>query len=217
MRPEPKSAPGSPGAPGRATGRIQKAWSWGSGPVQRVPAGQIPAELGRLAQALEEARTVLRAQRELLPSGAREGLDQALDDLSDVVFLADVERLVLEEHLGAGSAVAKVVGEVELLLGPDRAERARELGGRVVRGLEGVEPAQAEDAVILTRRLTVEDLSCRPQAIVTEEESPAQLVLELARALGVPVVTGAVGASEALSQGLRVEVDGGTGEIRQLD
>jgi signal transduction protein with GAF and PtsI domain len=208
---------GLPGTPGRGVGEVVHAWEWGhGGPVQRVPAGQIPSELGCLARAFSRARFTLRAQLEALPTGARGPIEEALADLSDVVFLADVERLVLEEHLGARSAVAKVVGEVEQLFGPARAARAHELGTSVVRGLEGAAPAHADDAVIVARRLAVEDVAWSPRAAVTEEQQPAPRVVELARALRVPVVFAVADAVHALEAGAQVEVDGAAGQVRTV-
>ena len=77
-------------------------------------------------------------------------------------------------------------------------------------GRAGAAPLGA-DAVVVARRLTVEDVLGRPAGAVTIEEEPR--ALEVARALGVPVVR-ADGA--VLSAGQSVLVDGDAGEVRAL-
>jgi len=170
----------------------------------------VPGELGRLAEAFAGARRGLVDAQVGASGVVRAVLDDALHDLGDVVFLADVERLVLEVHLDAPSALAKAVGEIIQLVGTSRAADARDLGARVARGLAGAAPLGA-DAVVVARRLTVEDVLGRPAGAVTIEEEPR--ALEVARALGVPVVR-ADGA--VLSAGQSVLVDGDAGEVRAL-
>lgn len=206
---------GRPLAPGRGTGVVAPAWEWALGAVlSRVPQVEVPDELGRLAQAFAGARRCLVEARAGASDAAREALDDALHDLGDVVFLADVERLVLDEHLDAPSALAKAVGEVVQLVGAARAADARDLGARVARGLTGAAPT-GPGTIVVAHRLTVEDVLGRPAGAITLEEDPR--ALEVARALGVPVVrVEGVDLPGTLPVGRPVSLDGDRGEVRVL-
>jgi phosphotransferase system enzyme I (PtsI) len=99
--PAPVLLRGTSVAGGFALGRAQRSGQdLGAKPSTRVPKDQVPRELTRLQAALEAARAELDQLRAELPAAVPEDHARVLQThatlLGDAVFLADVEKLIVE-------------------------------------------------------------------------------------------------------------------------
>ncbi|MDA1263782.1 MAG: hypothetical protein O2816_01735 [Planctomycetota bacterium] len=103
--------------------------------ARRVVRDRVPHELSRLSHARRQARRDLESLAARLDLEHGELCEDRLHDLDDVVFLADVEGLILQEHLAAESALAKAVLDVVAFFGERRARVLREVGDLVLRYL----------------------------------------------------------------------------------
>ena len=111
-------------------------------------------------------------------------------------------------HLGADPTETAIVSGT-----PASAGRATALV-RVIRGPDEFDDLQ--DGVILVAALTAPawtPLFTRAAAVVTDVGSPAAHASIIAREYGIPAVVGCGDATARLRTGMRVTVEGGTGNV----
>lgn len=207
----------------------------GTSATRRVPQDQVPAELARLQRALESAGAELEELRAGLPADVPDDHARVLDThsklLGDAVFLADVEKLVVEEQLELESAIARAVADFDrifqLVENPRIRERAvdlRDVGLRVLRAVEreradgeGAAPLALSGVILVAKELTLVDLlgsgGERPAGIVTSAGSLAGHAALLARSMGVPTLVGVEGLLEAVESGDTVLLDATEGIV----
>ena len=201
-------------------------------PEYVVPLGGEAAELetyrGAVKAAREDLERILSSLRERPGRDDGRILEAHLMMLDDPVMIAETERSIAVGRLNAASAVrrtadgfrAKFAGMED----PYFRERVRDLDDverRLLRHLAGREADAAIElpgpSVFVARdlspseavRLPVKDIL----AIVLEGGSPVSHVALLARAMGVPAVTGVENAFAALEPGADVFVDGTLGRV----
>jgi phosphoenolpyruvate-protein phosphotransferase (PTS system enzyme I) len=228
-----KTVQGKPVSPGYAQGH---AAILGVGeittPRRTIAEHEIDREIGRFRGALDDSyRDLLRLQERVqseLGSVEAEIFSAHLLFLKDPQFIERVERSVRHDRLGIESAIAVTVTElVDILRQSDnaylreRTEDIRDLGQRLLRNLTRLDAErlsrQEPGIVFVARELLPSDLIeiDRDQlvGIVTEQGGETGHAAILARALGIPAVTGITGATRIAATQMPVLLDGVTGEV----
>lgn len=197
-----------------------------------VGAGGVELELNRFHAALLATRaqlTELRARlTEKLPEPEVRILDVHAAYLRDSAFIADVERLIQEEHLALESAIGKVIADFDRIFRlvqndalRERAADLRDVGTRVLRNL--TDPKQADgqapgEFVLAVRELGVVDLFDAQGrgvlALLAERGGSASHAAILARSVRVPTLSDLPGLLEAVADGDFVIVDASEGTLR---
>lgn len=201
---------------------------------RRIQRDRVERELERFRAALSGAEQQLAALRQSVAGRLSEAdlriLDTHLALLQDGVFIADVERLILEKHYALEAAIAKVVGDFDRIFKLVQSERLRQnavdlrdVGIRVLRNLapEPVEQRSAALAqgryVLVARELSIVDMfsldNQHVAGIATEEGSLAAHAAIFARSLGIPTLVGVKGLLEKASEGLPALLDASEGFI----
>jgi|GEM_PF-2578599 len=148
---------------GQVTGRalwVQQE-NWMHSP-RRIERAGVARELNVLRHALQcaqreaqESMQVLARVIPSLPTGTRERLQDHLHALSDAVWIADVESLVLAEHLDARSAVHKVIAEAQraaqVVGAKEHRSRARRLSGVGRCVLDGLDSGEEVPGLSVSR------------------------------------------------------------------
>ena len=140
---------------GRALWVGRETWS---SPTERIEQSSVARELNTFRHALLCALTEGKSAREDLVGEGREWSDRALaladqhiHALCDAVWIADVESLVLTEHLSVRSAIHKVLVDAQrvahLLHDPQPRRRARRLAGVGRCVLAGLDDRRAAPAL----------------------------------------------------------------------
>lgn len=201
---------------------------------RRIQRDRVERELERFRAALAGAEQQLAALRQSVAGRLSEVdlriLDTHLALLQDGVFIADVERLILEKHYALEAAIAKVVGDFDRIFKLVQSERLRQnavdlrdVGIRVLRNLapEPIEQRAAALAqgryVLVARELSIVDMfsldNQHVAGIATEEGSLAAHAAIFARSLGIPTLVGVKGLLEKASEGLPALLDASEGFI----
>ena len=202
-------------------------------------AAEAPAvEWARLEAAISEALAELEQIRTVTKEQAG-GVQAVIFDaqilmLQDPELQAQVQRLLFSSDLGpeigpitAEAAWRQVIEEVAAAYRrlDDAYLQARvvdviDVGQRVLRRLTGIEAAPLAlecPSILVTRELTPSDAAALDPSqvlgIITEQGGATSHSAILARALGIPAVTGVVGALERLLDGQVVGLDGEQGRV----
>lgn len=194
-------------------------------PMVELPAGEVSREQVRAEQALAAVAADLRARGNLAGGEAQAVLGaQALMAL-DPEALAEVRRRIAAGRTaprgvyeGLGSFRERLAAAGERAAG--RIADLDDVRNRAVARLLGVPmpmvPDSGEPFVLVARDLAPADTALLDRALVlgfvTEEGGVASHSALLARAMGVPAVVAAPGATE-IPEGARARVDGGSGEV----
>jgi phosphoenolpyruvate-protein phosphotransferase len=224
---------GKPISPGYAQGR---AVLFGVGelsaPRRIVAADEVEGEIERFHAALEDSqRDLLQLQERVqseLGSSEAEIFTAHLLFLKDRQLIDRVERATRENHLGVEAAIELTVTELADILSQsdnaylrERTEDIRDLGQRLLRHLlrgDAGRPVPLEPGTVLVaRELLPSDL------IEIDRGHLAGIVMELggetghaailARALGIPAVTGVTEVTRIIESGESVLLNGLTGEV----
>ncbi|MBB3035991.1 phosphoenolpyruvate--protein phosphotransferase [Hoyosella altamirensis] len=191
----------------------------------RGPASDTAAQLAVLREGFTKAAEALKAEANVRDGEARDVLNVAAQIAGDSALHASAEKHV-KAGMPAGHSVTLAAAEfAEMLekLGGYMAERAADLRGvrdHVVALIKGVAvpgvPQPGHPYVLVAKDLTPADTATLGGsdvvAIVTEEGGPTSHTAILARALGIPAVVAARGASE-LDDGAEVLVNGASGVV----
>lgn len=231
--------------PGRALAGVPASSGIAVGPVHllrwEVPEvasrivldAEIPAELARLAGALQTATERLQRVRERAErnAGPQEAaiFDVQISVLQDADLRASIENLI-RQNFGAEKAVDLVLLEWRQNFARHKHAMLRERVGdltdihirllSILLGLPDHDPVDVRkgtNAIVvthdLTPSLTVQFDRDAIAGIATEEGTRTSHVAILARSLGLPAVVGLRGAVAALRGGERVILDGSAGTL----
>jgi phosphotransferase system enzyme I (PtsI) len=204
-------------------------------PRRHIEAHEIELEVGRLRGALDAARGQLHAIRATLPKDAQDHaiiLDAHLLMLDDALLVDEAEAAIRVEQVNAEWGLRRSVEKIKELFERAQDDYFRErradvdfVGERVLRQLMGhaqeVPRARTEGAdertILVAHELSPADTaSLRGKGFagfVTDVGSVTSHTAILARALGLPAVVGAQGATRYLADGDRVVVDGLRGVV----
>lgn len=197
-----------------------------------VPPGEVEGEVARYVAAWESAQTYYGAAIE---EATRDfGQDEAdilrshLLILRDPYFMEELPELIRSAHTNAEWLVSEGIHRVAgaLAASPDpylqeRAADVQDVGRQLLHRLLQLEeighvPGH-EAVVVVARELTPSDIlrlrHSRVLAIVTELGTATSHAAVIAKTLGVPVVMGVTGLSQAARNGDTVCVDGWTGVV----
>lgn len=191
---------------------------------------EVPLEVARLAQAIGRSRASLEELRARLDPEVdaehRLVLDAQLLMMRDDLLVSSAEAAI-RSGKSAEWAVRDVIdGLVARLRSAkesylrDRAHDLEHVGEQILRALSGVGeelPAIEEPAVLVARDLSVAELLSLPRdrvmGLVTELGTTTGHTAILARALHVPAVVGARGATREVEPGSVVVLDARRGEL----
>lgn len=202
-------------------------------PAYVLPEEMVPRELERLEKALAFARRDLAELREEVKQKVGEQdariFTVHLELIEDRSLQTQIEKGIREDHLGAEAAVSKVIQrycEAFERLNDDfareRVADVRDVGRRLMQNLAETEQSSAavpdRPYVVVTKELMPSDAARldrkRIAGIVTEVGGKASHAAILARALGIPAVTGIRGIDRMVDQcGDTAIVDGREGLV----
>lgn len=186
-----------------------------------LAAARIQESSDRVQAQLEQA-----AEKATNPETA-EMLEAAAAIASDPTLVSDAQRRVTEEHLVPERAVWEAAHSVKkqfIALGGYFAERASDindirdrmiadLSGQLAPGLPMVDQPYVLVAPDLAPSIAATLDETLVKAIVTDGAGPTSHTAIIANAKGIPAVVAAVGATEMLSPGVMVLVNGSSGVV----
>lgn len=206
--------------------------------VYRIAADGVRYEQARLRKAIELADRGLRdlsarvAERIGAPEAAIFDVQRTI--LSDAGLSREIEAMIANRRLNAEAAVARALDSYETRLrelgDPYLRERATDIGeirrrlldalgnmGSSLRCWTQEHCRRGTNRIIvaeeLTPSLTVELDAEHIMGFVSERGGPTSHAAILARALGIPAVSGIKGARELLACGTELLLDGNSGEV----
>ncbi|MGD8617043.1 MAG: phosphoenolpyruvate--protein phosphotransferase, partial [Gammaproteobacteria bacterium] len=198
-----------------------------------IPPDRIDAELERFHAALESGYRELqqlqaRVQSEL-GSASAEIFSAHLLFLRDQQFIGRVEACIRDDRLSLESAIQVTIDELARLLNEadnpylrERAADVRDLRRRLLRHIAQTGATERltqlkPDSILVARELLPSDLLDFDHrhlvGIVTETGGETSHAAILARALGVPAVTGIADATRIIEADMRLLIDGENGEV----
>jgi phosphotransferase system enzyme I (PtsI) len=224
---------GKPISPGYARGRAEILGADQPNITKtRIRPAQINAELSRFHSALVESSRELsqlqdRVQSELGTDSA--GIFSAhLLFLEDRQFIGRVESCIRGDRLSLESAIQVTIDELASLLNDadsaylrERAADIRDLHRRLLRHISPPGTQQlaklAPESILVARELLPSDLIEFDRGhlvgIITETGGETGHAAILARALGIPAVTGIMDATRRIIPNMLILIDGQTGEV----
>jgi phosphotransferase system enzyme I (PtsI) len=220
-------------APGFAIGRVFRyAPRETATESQAINQTEIEAEVARLRDATDRARTRITAAREAAAkSGEAEAaiFDAHLLMLDDPAMIGESERRIREDHQPAAIAVEqtaaalrKMFDQIEDSYLRERGKDVTDVATQIIRALQGdASPSTAQtlppDSVIVADELLASDVALldmeRVTALVTAQGSRTAHVAIMARAMGLPIVVGVTDILSRSRDGDVVTVDGERGEV----
>ena len=207
-------------------------------PTKRVRAEDVDEEVFRLSGAIAEALRRLadlkgRVQRDIGKAEAEIFVAQSMI-LDDPKLRAQMMEAIRRDHAGAETAVMEVFDAYEArmreMADPRFRERASdivELKQRLLDALADLSPGllcevegrcqRGRDRIVVARELTpsltVELQTDRLKGFATEHGGPTSHAGILARALGIPAVSGLKGVYDLVPCGTELLINGDTGEV----
>ncbi|MCA1809272.1 MAG: hypothetical protein LC725_07490 [Lentisphaerae bacterium] len=229
---------GLPVSPGLAVSRVclfndRRHDSLSAAPSSSDPARELAALDEAVASALGQLASLSHDVADRI-GPAEAGIFSAQAMILEDAVLLDKIRAAIRDGQSAAKAITQVLDEYEARLLAldneyirDRASDIGEIKRRLLDVLGDVRPSlkcagqahcrKGYDRIIvaeeLTPSLTLELDSRHVRAFVTERGGQTSHAAILARALGIPAVTGLRGIHQALACGTELLVDGQTGEI----
>jgi phosphotransferase system enzyme I (PtsI) len=203
-------------------------------PEYEVPASQTEKELKRLHTAIGKTQrqlSQLKLKAETLPAGAEDIvllLDAYKGMLTGSRLIRGVEELIRTSHINAEAAIQRQIAAIKASFASmgdpylaARADDVNEVGIRLTRHLlqQQYNPFAdvPEGSVIIAEEITPADTALmNPQhvagfaTVLGGAEGHAAI---MARALGLPAISGVAGLTQNLKNGDMVIVDGRKGEI----
>jgi phosphotransferase system enzyme I (PtsI) len=197
-----------------------------------IHSNQIDTELSRFHNALDESYRELQQLQERVQSEL--GTESAdifsahLLFLKDSQFIDRVEACIRNEHLSLESAIQVTIDELaNILKAADSAylrERAADIHDLQRRLLRHITPTGrqqlatlAPGSILVARELLPSDLLEFDRdhlvGIITETGGETGHAAIIARALGIPAVTGIPDATSLIQPGMSILIDGQTGEV----
>lgn len=202
-------------------------------PRRHLEVGETEAEVQRLRAAMAAARAQLAAVRDRLGPEAGDHsliLDAHLLMLDDALLTEQTERAIRDERLNAEWALRQTVEHIKDIFNRADIDYFRErrsdvdfVGERVLRQLLGASvdiqrPRELTGPVVLVaHELSPADTAALARAdvcaFVTDGGTSTSHTAIMARALSLPAVVGAAGATKRIATGDRVIVDGLRGVV----
>lgn len=222
-------------APGLVLGTVhRKEDELSLAQAERLPSGDIEAELERFRAALELSGKQLRDLRGRVVGRIDEDdariLDTHLAYLKDSAFVADVENLIRTDRMKLEAAIAKVIGDFDRIfrLVENEALRQsavdlRDVGIRVLRNLDWSATTESselppDEYILAARELSIVDMfdlsNQHVRGIITEEGGLTSHAAIFARSMRIPTVTGVEGLLESVREGDFVILDATEGTLR---
>jgi multiphosphoryl transfer protein len=189
------------------------------------PAGDPPAELQTLQAAIAAVQEEIQSARKA--GGANEILEAQALILADPVVLTELATKLQTGRVSAARAWSDVAAGLASQYGDmddpylrERAADIRDIARRVLRRIQGADASQpirpeVPSVLFTDELLPSEASSCDPVTVlgvITSKGSATSHSAILLRTLGVPMVVGATGISEA-DAGKFVALNGSTGEF----
>jgi phosphoenolpyruvate-protein phosphotransferase len=204
-------------------------------PSLAINRDELPAEIARFDRSVAASLRELRALRDRMLSeiGQSEAgiLDAHLALLDDPQFIKRVKKRLADELVNVEKAIATEIQSMERLLLAveneylrERRHDIRDIGRRLLRHLkqDGAEQRNQlsklpENTILIARELLPSDTLDLDRAhvvgIVVEQGGSQSHTAILARALGIPLVTGVEQATTRIKAGHRLLLDGETGTV----
>ncbi len=203
-------------------------------PEYDIGAAGVEKELKRLHGAIGKVQkhlSQLRQKAETLPAGAEDMtllLDAYKGMLSGSRLVRGVEEIIAKQHINAEAAIQKQIAALKASFAAmddaylaARAEDVGEVGNRLIRSLlqQNYNPfAEApEGCVILAEEITPADAALitpgRVSGFATVLGGAEGHTAIMARALGLPAITGVAALTHGIKTGATVILDGRKGEI----
>jgi len=219
-------------SPGIAWG---KACILGSPPKitrRKIKVAQVTQELARLSQAIDLSREQIEALRDKikLHLSANEAaiFDAHLLFLKDPVFIAQIQKKLLEEQINIEAAVEDVIEESVAVFKStqdsylkERIQDIRDVGGRILDNLIGYSQqcliGEEKHLIIVSSEITPSQAvgfnTAQIRGLITEKGGLTSHAAILARSLGIPLVTGIPNLTRHIELSTPVFLNGYTGDV----
>ncbi|MDZ7340911.1 MAG: phosphoenolpyruvate--protein phosphotransferase, partial [candidate division KSB1 bacterium] len=219
-------------SPGIAWG---KACIFGSAPKisrRRIRVGQVSRELARLSQAIDTSRSQLEALRQKIVDtlGPKEAsiFDAHLLFLNDPVFLAQIQKKMVEHQINVEAAIDEVIQEsiatfssTEDAYLKERIHDIRDVGRRILENLIGYSQqcllGEGASLIIIAPEITPSQAAGlntnQIKGLITEKGGPTSHAAILARSLGIPLITGLPNLARHVELSTPILMNGYTGDV----
>jgi len=219
-------------SPGIAWG---KACIFGSAPKitrRRIRIGQVTRELSRLYQAIETSRSQLEDLRqkivEKLSNKEADIFEAHLLFLNDPIFLAQIQKKLVEQRINVEAAVDDVIQESITKFSStqdaylkERIQDIRDVGRRILDNLIGYSQqcliGEQLDLIVIALEISPSQAASfntsQIKGLITEKGGPTSHAAILARSLGIPLVSGIPNLARYVELSTPVLMNGYTGEI----
>jgi phosphotransferase system enzyme I (PtsI) len=206
-------------------------WEWDL-PEQKIDVEDLAREFERLSEGIRRSKSeITQIKHELDETvGKQEAsiFDAHLAILDDPVFMNEIQGIIRRQYKAAEVAVKEAIDHFvsmfDLLDDEYMKERAmdiKDVGNRLLKHLLGVPeitlPTDAQPFILVVRELSPSQLvHLKPElvlGIVTMVGSPTSHAAIMAKAFGIPLVTGVEGSLETISTGELLIVDGDAGVV----
>ena len=219
-------------SPGIAWG---KACILGSSPKiarRRIRVGQVTHELSRLSQAIKTSRAQLKDLRQKiidkLSIKEADIFEAHLLFLNDPVFLAQIQKKLVEERINVEAAVDDIIQESIKTFSlthddylKERIQDIRDVGRRILDNLIDYTQqcliGEQSNLIIIAPEITPSQAASfntsQIRGLITERGGPTSHAAILARSLGIPLITGIPNLTHYIELSAPTLMNGYTGEI----
>lgn len=219
-------------SPGIAWG---KACIFGSAPKiarRKIRVGQVARELSRLSLAIDASRSQLEDLRQKIIDklSMKEAaiFEAHLLFLNDPVFLAQIQKKLVEERINIEAAVNDVIQESVTTFSStqdaylkERIQDIRDVGRRILDNLIGYSQqcliGEESDLIIIAPEVTPSQAAgfntSQIKGLITEKGGPTSHAAILARSLGIPLITGIPNLPRHIELSTPILMNGYSGEI----
>lgn len=219
-------------SPGIAWGR---ACIFGTPPKiipRKIRVGQVARELSRLSQAIEMARRQLEELKDRISSQVSTNdaniFDAYLLFLNDPVFLAQIQKKLVEQRINVEAAVDAVIQESIAAFSStkdnylkERIQDIRDVGRRILDNLIGYTQecliGEESELIIVAPEITPSQAAglntSQIKGLITEKGGPTSHAAILARSLGIPLVSGIPNIAHNIEVSSQILMNGTTGEV----
>ena len=212
-----------------------KACIWGKAPItkrRKIRVGQVANQLARLSKAVEISKRQLTEIRNKVAQNIGNNEAKIFETyslfLDDPVFLAQIEKKIVEKRINVENALADVIKEsieiysaVEDLYLKERIQDIRDVGRRILDNLAGYNQQCILDGeteiIVVANELTPSQLidfdEHNIKGFITERGGETSHSAILARSLGIPMISGIVNVLNKFEAGTPILVNGFNGKI----
>jgi len=199
---------------------------------RKIRVGHVTRELSRLYQAIETSRSQLEDLKkritEKLSSKEASIFEAHLLFLKDPIFLAQIQKKLVEERINVEAAVDDVIQESIATFSStqdaylkERIQDIRDVGRRILDNLIGYSQqcliGEEKNLIIIAPEITPSQtagFSTRQiKGLITEKGGPTSHAAILARSLGIPLVTGIPNLTQLVELSTPVLMNGNSGLV----